>query len=139
MDTNTNIVDPVFGELAYYHSWVKEEAIGWWGQIKVKIIVTAYKGEGIEQRQRDAYLSYKESAESIISSSIGLLESFIAQEGHNATQDTLMIKLQPSSVVFEKDGSWLVLFDSDWDVENGVALYIATNGELKVGAQDEFL
>ena len=46
--------------------------------------------------------------------------------------------LEPTSVIFERDNSWGVLFECDCDIENGLAVFIK-NGEIKVGSQDDFL
>ena len=44
----------------------------------------------------------------------------------------------PKTIIFERDDSWGILFNTDYDIENGVALFII-NKKILVGPQDLFL
>ncbi|HIE34698.1 MAG TPA: DUF2004 domain-containing protein [Campylobacterales bacterium] len=46
--------------------------------------------------------------------------------------------LIPKTIIFERDSSWGILFDTDYDVEDGVAVFII-NEKIQVGPQDLFL
>ncbi|QAB14617.1 DUF6985 domain-containing protein [Hydrogenovibrio thermophilus] len=135
------VTDAIFGKMTYMHSWVKAVDIDWWGVCTVKIIASAYKNEQINSEQREAYSFFERNAKKIILNVTPMLRDFI-QENYginNLDSDSLIEKIKPTSVVFERNGTWGILFDSDWDVENGIAVFSDVNGNLKVSDQDSYL
>jgi len=135
------IIDPVFGEMTYQHSWVRSEGIDWWGTYTVEITAHAYTGQLIAEEQKVAYLDYKNTAEKFIADSVPLLVKFINDSydlASSISNADLLALLKPTAVLFQRDGSWGVLFESDLEPENGIAIF-KENGVIKVGTQDDFL
>lgn len=135
------IVDSVFGELEYKHSWIKTESLSWGGRLlSITIIASTYSNEEISEQQRASYQAYKEKVDTIISDSKKELSNFIkVNYGLNALSlDEMSSGITPRSVVFEQDGTWAILFDSSWDDDNGIALVLDAKG-VQVMSEDDFL
>lgn len=133
--------DSAFGEMSYKHSWSKIENIDWWGNHAVNISAHAYTGQKIIDEQRSAYLDYKNNIKKFLVDSIPMLVKFI----HSTydldtlpTQKNLLSSLSPTTVLFQRDGSWGILFDSNWDPENGIGIF-KKDEVIKIGTQDDFL
>lgn len=136
------INDPTFGCMEYKHSWVRESEVEWWEDNvnKVKITAHAYTGDGISDAQRNAFVEYEKTIKEVICSSLKNLTSFIKDNyGIAYSEKDLFDVLKPKTVLFQQDGSWGVLFDADFDIENGISLYKENTGDFKVGVQDDFL
>lgn len=131
------INDKVFGRMGYAYAWEKEDSLYIFDKsYPVKVVAQAYKGDGIQQVQRDNYSGYRNF--------LDIHEDEIKIKLQKYCKDVLKSNKQlediltPTTLTFEKDGSWGVLFDSSLDVENGVAFFIKDN-EIKVDIQSEFL
>ena len=57
---------------------------------------------------------------------------------NNLQKDDLTAALTPRTVLFNRDKSWGILFDCNWDIENGLAVFVVAD-RIKVGPQDVFL
>lgn len=140
--SNTLILeDPVFGKMEYKHSWYKTILVKWWQDrdVNVQISAHAYSGEGISDQQRDAFHEYQDTIDRVITNSITKIKEYIKTNYDlNLGDKEMFDSLTPSNVLFFKDGSWGILFDASFDIENGIALY-KEKGAFKVGCQDEFL
>lgn len=140
-DNTFLLEDPVFGKMEYKHSWCRTHNIKWWQEtdIDVQITAHAYSGEGISDQQREAFREYEKTIELIIKSSKKIIKEYISTYYDIALEDKELPEfLTPSNIIFLRDGSWGILFDAKFDIENGMALY-REEGEFKVGSQDEFL
>ena len=138
---NLEVNDKVFGNMIYKHSWIKQEIINWWGgkEFKIKIKAHAYKGQDILECQRNAYKKYLNETNKVISKAIPLLIQYLQSIKENSiTEVELYQHLIPTEVIFMRDSEWGILFDTDWDEENGIAIY-TENHEVKVGPEDSFL
>ena len=135
------VTDSVFGEMTYKHSWSRMQMVDWWGTCNVKITAHAYTGQEIIEKQRNAYLDYQKNIKRLlVDATSRLIEYNNSSYNLNSpiSQNELLVVLHPKTVLFHRDGSWGVLFDSDWDTENGIGIF-KENGVVKVGTQDEFL
>lgn len=138
---NEKISDSVFGEMSYKHSWTRIEAIEWWGVCNVQITAHAFTGQEIDERQRAAYLDYQKNIMSLLAGALPQLIEFVNRSCSSdsaISQQDLYNSLHPKTVLFQRDGSWGILFDSDWDAENGIGVF-KVNSIVKVGTQDDFL
>ena len=130
-------IDKVFGEMEYKHSWTKKDNFSFLGKTyTVNITAQAYKGDKILDSQQFSYSNYKnflQDHESIIREK--LTKYCKSTYGINISVEECLI---PRTIIFERDGSWGILFDTDYDVENGVAIFIV-NEKIQVGPQDLFL
>ena len=134
MDT---LNDVVFGTMYYQHSWSKQESILLFDKAyKIKITAQAYKGDDITESQREAYKSHKGFLENNKEKIEQALLKY-CQEFYQSS-DSLETILTPTEILFEKDGSWGVLFESHCDREHGLAFFVKDN-KILVDSQDIFL
>jgi len=134
---SNKIVDKVFGEMEYKHSWEKKDSLLFLDKAyPIKIVAQAYKGDAILESQQNSYLEYKKFLEKHNKEIKEKLLNYCKEicNSEIALQDCLT----PTAVIFERDGSWGILFESNCDIENGVALFVVDR-EIKVGSQDLFL
>lgn len=131
------IKDIVFGEMIYKHSWTKKDSFIFLGKTyTVNITAQAYKGDKILESQQENFKKFKdflnEHSNNIEQKLKEYLKNMLKVEG------SLTDLLEPKTIIFERDNSWGILFDTEYDVENGIALFIKNNA-IKVGTQDEFI
>lgn len=131
------INDKIFGEMSYKHSWEKSGSFIFLDkEYKVNIIAQAYKGNEILETQQNNYLQYQEFLDKNSDVIQAKLKNYLKEIFDiNVKLDEI---LEPTSVIFERDNSWGILFECDCDLENGMAVFIK-NGNIKVGSQDDFL
>ena len=138
----TNIIDdPVFGKLEYKHSWTKSEIIKWHKQdVKVNITAQAYKGDSVLKTQRDLYLFFKNNKAKLLKMVINAIRDYYQETlgQKSLTIDEILSHLKPKTVLFERNKTWGILFDTETDIENGLAAFF--EGEkISIGAQELFL
>ncbi|HHE3604222.1 TPA: hypothetical protein ACPDW5_000054 [Pasteurella multocida] len=122
-----NITDLVFD-----YGWRKPIIIEFYGvDIEIELVFDAYKNEGINSKQEESYnlfLSNKENYEKKI---ISLLNEYIE---NNKIENA---EVQAKTILFNYDGSFGLLCNCSWDIENGIAVILYP--ESKVVIQDNFL
>ncbi|MCL7840534.1 hypothetical protein M8853_09540 [Pasteurella multocida] len=122
-----NITDLVFD-----YGWRKPIIIQFYGvDIEIELVFDAYKNEGINSKQEESYnlfLSNKENYEKKI---ISLLNEYIE---NNKIENA---EVQAKTILFNYDGSFGLLCNCSWDIENGIAVILYP--ESKVVIQDNFL
>lgn len=131
------IKDIVFGEMIYKYSWTKKDSFIFLGKTyTVNITAQAYKGDKILESQQENFKKFKdflnEHSNNIEQKLKEYLKNMLKVEG------SLTDLLEPKTIIFERDNSWGILFETEYDIENGIALFIK-NDEIKVGTQDEFI
>lgn len=131
------VKDKVFGEMEYKHSWRKKDSFIFLGKpYMVNVIAQAYRGDNILESQQFNYSNFKNYLEEH--------KEFIKKKLAEYCKVALNVDIalsecmEPKTIIFERDGSWGILFDTDYDIENGVALFFI-NDEIKVDRQDIFL
>jgi hypothetical protein len=141
--TNPQAVsDEVFGKMTYKHSWSRSQSINWWGgdNLTVQVTAHAYTGDSILDVQRSSYKEFQVGIEEIIKSCETLLVDYVRSNSDlECKGQDLFRVLTPRNIIFQRDGGWGVLFDAEFDIENGVALYKDVGKGFKVGPQDDFL
>lgn len=131
------INDSVFGEIIYKYSWFKEDEVIFFGKLqKVKIKIKAFKDEEILQSQRDNYKIFKWFIEHNLSEIYKNLQEYC--EKFYKTNENIEQILELTSIYFARDGSWGMLFESKYDVENGLAIFF-NNDSMIVNSQDMLL
>ncbi len=129
--------DQVFGEMEYIHSWKKKENFVFLGKAYiVNIIAQAYKGDIILKSQQSNYLKFKKYLEQNKTKIKEKLNQF-GKTTYNV-ENLLDKSLIPTAIIFERDDSWGVLFDTYYDTEHGVALFVVDD-KLNIDTQDTFL
>lgn len=140
-DLTTKVDDAVFGEMEYKHSWYRTQSVYWWGGVNLNVNITAhaYTGKGITDQQRASFSEYQKNIDNVIEKSIPIISDNLRSIfDADYTEEELFRKLVPRTVLFLENGDWGILFDTDIDIEHGIALY-KQSGEWKVGLQDDFL
>lgn len=129
--------DKVFGVMKYKHSWSKDGSILLFNKAyKINIVAEAYENESITDIQRENFLKSSNFIESNKDKIDSKLKEYLAT--NYDCKKPLDVALNPKTLIFEQDGSWGVLFESDYDVEDGVAFFVKKD-EILVGRQDDFL
>ncbi|ASM37017.1 DUF6985 domain-containing protein [Campylobacter sputorum] len=117
------INDKIFGELVYKHSWKKNDKIIFFEQEQdINIIVKAYnEDDGILESQRENYLKCKKFIAENTNAIYGNLQDYCKKyyEVSESIEDILTI----TSLYFGRDGAWGILFESKYDVEDGLAIF----------------
>ena len=132
------IYDKTFGKMKYEYSWSKKDSFSFLGKdYTINITAQAYNGDEILESQRENYINYKKYLKEHEVEIIQQLTEY-CKVICNTNDIDLENCITPKSIIFERDNSWGILFESDCDVENGVALFII-NKKIEVGPQDEFL
>ena len=131
------IIDKVFGEMEYKYSWTKKDSFLFLDKAyAVNVTAQAYKGNDILESQQSNYSNYRKYFEE---NKAEIKEKLIEYCKSTYNTDALLDEcLIPKTIIFERDNSWGILFDTDYDVEDGVAVFII-NEKIKVGPQDLFL
>ena len=129
--------DKVFGEMIYKHSWTKQDSFKFMDKTyNVNITAQAYKGDNILESQQDNFIVFKDFLNKHNKDIEQKLKDYLKNMFN--VEGSLTDLLEPKTIIFERDNSWGILFEIDYDVENGIALFIQ-NDEIKVGPQDEFI
>jgi len=135
---SNKIIDKIFGEMEYKHSWTKKDSFVFLSKpYVVNIVAQAYTGDKILDSQRANYVNYKRFLdEHKVEIEKKLLD--YCKEICNNSNISLGECLKPTTIIFERDNSWGILFETDCDIENGVALFVI-NDKIEVGPQDLYL
>jgi hypothetical protein len=136
------IQDEVFGEVVFSNfSWKKNIDVKIWGeQVSLEVNVNDLDENGISDIQRKKYVQVKDVISEYIDDN---LEKFIEHcknsfDLPNMVSSDISSNMKPQRVVFQRDGSWGILFDTEYDIEHGIALFF-TDNDVRVDIQDEFL
>lgn len=108
--------------LTFDYGWRKPFNIQFQGvDTEIELVFDAYKGEDVNEKQLASYEIFsKEKAKYEAKVSV-LLQEYIR---NNRIQNT---GVQAKSLQFNYDGSFALLCDCDWDIENGIAVVLYPN------------
>lgn len=141
--------DIVFGDMKYKHRWYKNEQITLFGKKwDIVIAAKAYSGKSITDEQRNSYSYFCGNIEQMCNIIANELQKYInknfkefADYWTNAhsinSADELAQVTIPKTLLFEEDGTTIMLLDCVWDEDHGVAVKLIPN--IAVGSQDLFL
>lgn len=135
------IVDNVFGEMIYDHSWERKETLDFFGkELNIKIVAEAYSGQDILEIQKESYKRYladlSEYTNRIpdilyeyyisnydeISSEIDIPEQINKE---NITKEKIVKLVRVTALYFSRDGKYGYLCDCAWDEENGICIVLS--------------
>lgn len=141
--------DPVFGEMSYQHRWYKKESLSLFGRVwPVTVAAKAYSGKPITDRQRESYLWFSQNREMLNQRTTEEIIAYVDQncEALAATwpgarmlfsaEDVSQV-VHPTTLLFQQDGTTLLLMECSWDKEHGLAVELAPT--FAIGSQDDFL
>ena len=138
-------LDKTFGEMQYKHRWFKESILFLFGEKwKIKIAAKAYNGNPITNEQRNSYTKFRldesqicdlvsESIKAYVNDAVDCNRLHIKVDDQNDLAKIVF----PRTLLFDIDGTSILLFDCIWDQEMGIAVEFYP--ELKIGPQDLFL
>ena len=118
--------------LTFDYGWRKPFIINFNGEShQVELVFDAYEGEEVNNKQLSSYDSFSQKKQEYELKIKILLEKYILE---NNLEN---YKVKPTSLQFNYDGSFALLCECDWDIENGIAIVLYPN-EV-VTTQDNFL
>jgi hypothetical protein len=134
--------DEVFGEVVFSNfSWKKNIDVNVWDkEISLEININDLDEEGISDLQRKKYAQVKDVISEYINDN---LEKFIEYCKNSFDLPDIVLSdissnVKPQRAVFQRDGTWGILFDTEYDTEHGMALFFEGDN-ARVDIQDEFL
>ena len=137
--------DAVFGTMTYKHGWWKKETMmllekEW----PITISAAAYREEPITQEERSSYQNFMEHTAQLTETAEQQLKEYVHENlaelkeyDPNVDVDRLADCVTPKTLLFQQDGTTLLLLECTWDIENGIAVKLLP--EIAIGAQDLFL
>lgn len=126
------IEDRVFGELRFSYGWKKEERLNLWGnEYPIRCVVYIDENEIISEKARKSYEFYKKIENKI--------ENIIQKNISKIGKDLKYIQehMRPRTLVIYNDGESGIVFECDWDLDNGIALLLTP--DIKLGTNDDLL
>lgn len=137
--------DAVFGTMTYKHRWMKKETLTLLGkEWTITVAAEAYLKEPITQEERNSYQNFMENMASMTAKVEQQLRMYVSEnltelreDDPNVEIDKLEECVTPKTLLFEQDGTTLLLLECTWDIENGIAVKLLP--EIAIGAQDLFL
>ena len=135
------INDPSFGIMEYDFQWEKQDKFIFGNKEYLVSIVAQSRTDDekeISQIQRDAYNFYKTHFESMESSCLDCLVTYcreVLEISDCPDSKGITEYITPTTLFFALGGKWGILFESDYDPEDGIAA-MYSNGEWEAGKQD---
>ena len=136
------IQDEVLGEIIFSNfSWKKNIKVNVGSkEISLEVNINDLDEEGVADIQRKKYAEVKDTLSNYINDNLEKLieyckDSFDLPE---IVSSDIFSNVKPQTVVFQRDGSWGILFDTEYDIEHGIALFFKDD-DIHVDIQDEFL
>lgn len=120
-----------FGEMTFNTGWKATTEIILFGK-SISIIVKAkayYEKDGITPEQEAAFSDFSNNKEQRLSITEKLLSDYSAVDAAD--------RFVPRTLLFERDGSYAILFDDNNDEDSGIAVCLAPSEQVL--AQDEYL
>lgn len=122
----------VLGNLPFDYGWVKSIDFHFFKQeITIPCVFSASKNEVISDEQKHAYTLFQQK-QTYFEDRVRILLNHYFVENHIDLPD-----LSPRKFLFQRDGSFGLLLDCNWDEEHGIAVVL--NPFEEVGMQDIFL
>ena len=140
--------DRTFGKMEYKHGWLKTQEVNLHGKNwNLKIRAAAYTGEKICEEQRSGYRYFNDNIQRISEVCSEEIVKYVKEHTADIVgilpaikdidESTVSCFVTPSTVLFDRDGSVVLLYDAKWDEDNGIGIEV--HPKVKIGLQDEFL
>ena len=120
-----------FGEMIFNTGWKATTDVILFGK-STSIIVKAkayYEKDGITSEQEAAFLDFSNNKEQRLKATEKLLSDYSTVDADS--------RFVPRTLLFERDGSYALLFDDKNDEDNGIAVCLAPYKQVLT--QDEYL
>lgn len=137
------INDNMCGLLSYNYQWEREIEVSLWGKmyrLKLAIESETDEDESVSEIQRKAYQSFQAQHASLEDEILNRLVSYCKDDLGIAdcTKEMFLVHNRPTSIFLPLSGEWVVMFDSDYAEEEGLAA-VVREGKIDVGTQDIIL
>lgn len=137
MDTRN---DQTFGNVLYDYGWRKKEKIEFWNKkVEIEINAVAYKGDEITEIQREEYKWLKDNLELISEACLTKINEYILENYNslNVNFKDISELILPIEILFERDEKIIgIIFDCNFDKENGISVKIKDRKIVMVGYQN---
>lgn len=137
------INDEVFGQMTYDYQWerVVEESL--WGrsyELSLSVESETDDDDAVSPVQRKAYKDFSDQHAALEPEILKMLVHYCQDElgVSDCTEDEFLSHNTPKSIFFPLSGEWVIMFDSDYDEEEGLAA-VVRDGQIEVGSQDIIL
>ncbi|NEN76313.1 hypothetical protein F9B74_08255 [Pelistega sp. NLN82] len=128
------IKHPILGELTFDNGWVKNIKISFLGAMsEIECFFQAFDNEDISPEQIKAYQEYIANSTQLLINGENKLNQYIKENHIPDEEQNIAVK----TLFFQRNGSFALLCDCDWDTENGIAIEL--NPQAQVMLQDLFL
>ncbi|GHU34087.1 hypothetical protein AGMMS50256_27240 [Betaproteobacteria bacterium] len=129
-----------FGEVVFNYGFDVKSNLTLWGKAhNITVTAKAYREkDGITSNQEQSFQAYKEKlAETQIAIERLIAQYFEATENKPCTPEQLSARFFPRTLLFGRDGNYVLLLDDAADPDNGLAVCLSP--EEKVVTQDDYL
>lgn len=135
--------DKVFGDIFYDYGWRKKEEIKFWNiEREIEINAVAYIGEDITEIQRKEYEWLKNNLELISEACLTRINEYILENysSYDIKFKDIPKLISPIEILFERDEKVIgILFNCDFDKENGIGIKIKDRKITMIGYQNTVL
>ncbi|WP_301098933.1 hypothetical protein [Otariodibacter sp.] len=119
-------------DLIFDYGWRKNSTINFQQVTKpIQLVFSAKKGQGISDEQTKAFEYFSSQTKVFEDKIVKLLDDYIQKYQISEKNAT------PRTLLFNRDGSFGLLCDCDWDIENGIAIVLSPTEYITI--QDDFL
>jgi hypothetical protein len=127
------MIDTIFGKMTFATGWIIHAEITLWKK-SFPVVIKAkayYEEDGITSEQEKAFVDYKNNA----TIRLTIPEILLAKYANGAEQSKA--RFIPKVLLFNRDGSYSLLFDDTDDLDGGVAVCLSP--DERIVSQDEYL
>jgi hypothetical protein len=141
--------DVAFGVMTYKHRWFKQQKISMFGkEWNITIAAKAYSAKPITVEEQQSYKRFENEEKQIVKIMSDAIKAYINNNIADLANtwagnrkifsiNDLSQIITPKTILFQQDGTAILLLDCPWDKEHGLAVKFYP--KIEVGSQDLFL
>ena len=137
------INDQVFGQMTYEYQWERQIEETLWGRsYNLSLIVESGSDddESISKTQQDAFKDFTSRHAALAAEMMQHLVRYCQTDLGilGCTEEEFLSHNTPTSLFFPLSGEWVILFDSAYVKDAGLAV-VVRGGQIEAGSQDIIL
>lgn len=148
-----SVNDIVFGKMIFDYSWERKDVLRMFDkEMPIKIVASAYTGEGIVDAQREAYKHYmaredeyrKTIPEALLNYYLDNYEMISEEmdipeqvDKDHISQELIVKLIRITALYFSRDGKYGYLCDCAWDEEHGISIVLS--GDFPIIREQDYL
>ena len=113
--------DPVFGEIAYSHSWKGIFDVSGFG--KLVFLIQAYPDEAISEMQRDSFRKFMSNPVKFLSDANAALSIYVKK----AYPEVRLTNIRPEFAIFQQNGVWGFVYPNPNGEDDGLSVRFEDN------------